>query len=73
MRVKVDKQKDARRELFPEHEISSDSGAEGEQAFRLLGVPESYGRRAVKSLLSQVGWSAKVGKAVGWKTWFLLG
>ena len=37
--------------------------------FRLLGIPESYDRRAVKSLLSKVGWSAKVGRAVGWKTW----
>lgn len=69
LRVKVDRQKEARKELFPEIEVSSDSGAEGDQAFRLLGIPESYDRRAVKSLLSKVGWSARVGRAVGWKTW----
>ena len=69
LRVKVERQKEARKELFPEIEVSSDSGTEGDQVFRLLGIPESYDRRAVKSLLSKVGWSAKVGRAVGWKTW----
>ena len=69
LRVKVDRQKEARKELFPEIEVSSDSGTEGDQVFRLLGIPESYDRRAVKTLLSKVGWSAKVGRAVGWKTW----
>ncbi len=71
LRVKTDKVKEAKKALFPDQEVSSDSGAEGELRFRLLGVPETCDRKAVKAIVKGLGWQAKVGKAVGWKTWLV--
>ena len=34
-------------------------------------MPEEFDRRSVKSLLGKLGWVAKVGKPVGWKTWLV--
>lgn len=71
LRVKYDRVREARKLVYPEVDISSESGEEGELRYRLLGVPEVFDRRSVKSLLRKLGWTAKVGKAVGWKTWLI--
>lgn len=57
--------------MFPDAEVSSESGDDGHLRYRLLGVPEAFDRRAVKTLIGKLGWKAKVGKAVGWKTWLV--
>ena len=71
LRVRTDKVKETKRTLFPDQDVSSDSGAEGSLRFRMLGVPETCDRKAVKAILKGLGWQAKVGKAVGWKTWLV--
>ena len=71
LRVKTDKVREARKLVSPEAEVSSESGEDGVLRYRLLGVPEAFDRRSVKSMIGKLGWKAKVGKAVGWKTWLV--
>ena len=71
LRVRSEKVREARKVVFPEVEVSSESGDDGQFRYRLLGVPEVFDRRAVKTLVGKLGWRAKVGKAVGWKTWLV--
>ena len=71
LRVRSERVREARKVVFPEVEVSSESGDDGQHRYRLLGVPEVFDRRAVKTLVGKLGWRAKVGKAVGWKTWLV--
>ena len=71
LRVRTENVKETKRTLFPDQDVSSDSGAEGSLRFRLLGVPATCDRKAVKAILKGLGWQTKVGKAVGWKTWLV--
>ena len=71
LRVRSERVREARKVVFPDAEVSSESGDDGQLRYRLLGVPEVFDRRAVKTLIGKLGWKAKVGKAVGWKTWLV--
>ena len=71
LRVRSERVREARKVVFPDAEVSSESGDDGQFRYRLLGVPEVFDRRAVKTLIGKLGWKAKVGKAVGWKTWLV--
>ena len=60
-----------RKRLLPGALDSSDSEAGGDKKFRLLGVPRSTDRSALKRVLVDLGWPAKVIRAQGFQCWLV--
>lgn len=60
---------EARHAVFPELAQSDESDAPGPRRFKLLGVPKHYERSAVKGLIKQLQWNAKVLKPQGHRAW----
>ena len=60
-----------RKRLLPGALDSSDSEAGGDKKFRLLGVPRSTDRSALKRVLVDLRWPAKVIRAQGFQCWLV--